>query len=122
MHRRKTFGIVAIVAILSTVLTSVALADFSIPTLADGAGDNQPAQVSHRLIVELDSPALADAYQSDIQAAGVNGELDVSSSAAQAYLAQLQAEQAAFVVDMQSALEGAAVSTFVNELGVAEET
>jgi subtilisin family serine protease len=46
-----------------------------------------------------------------------NGRLDVRSSAAQAYVAQLEAEQAAFVSQMQAALPSVSVASYINESG-----
>ncbi|MEZ4719434.1 MAG: S8 family serine peptidase, partial [Caldilineaceae bacterium] len=97
------------------------MADQGIPTLVDGPQDAPDAKLSHRLIVELDSPPLAVAYRDRVGAAGVNGRLNVNAPDAQTYIAQLQAEQAAFVADMGSVLQDASVSTFINELGVAEQ-
>ncbi len=80
-----------------------------------------PAGDSSRLIVELESPSLAAALQSDVSAAAVNGKLDVDAAAAQAYISQLEAEQAAFVSTMQSVVADATVANFVNETGLTEE-
>lgn len=121
MLRRKAAVFLALALIFSMVLTPVAMADQSIPTLVDGPQDAPDAKLSHRLIVELDSPPLAVAYRDRVNAAGANGRLDVNAPDAQAYIAQLQAEQAAFVAQMGSVLQGASVGTFVNELGVAEQ-
>jgi subtilisin family serine protease len=83
-------------------------------------GGHSPAQESNRLIVELASPPLAVAFRSEVSAAAVNGKLDANVPAAQAYISQLQAEQAAFVSTMQSAVAGTSVASFINETGAAE--
>lgn len=126
MFQRKLSAILALFMIASLVfapaLTPTASAVEIPPTVSDGPEAHPPtATTSHRLIVELESPPLAVAFQSEVKAAGVDGKLDVQAASAQAYLAQLQAEQAAFVSQMQAALPSATVSTFLNETGAAEE-
>ena len=121
MSKQTLAKIMALVMILGMVLAPVAHAEQGIPTLADGPQDAIDAQTSHRLIVELSAPPLAVAYSERVNAASVNGRLDVNSADAQAYVAQLQAEQAAFVAQMQSVLQGASVSTFINEMGAEEQ-
>ena len=87
-------------------------------TIEDGS---QPVvHTSNRLIVELASPPLAVAFRDSVSAAAVNGKLDANVPAAQAYINQLQAEQAAFVGTMQSVVRGAKVANFVNESGMTE--
>jgi len=75
-------------------------------------------KTSHRLIVQLSSPALAELNGFSRAA---NGRLNTSSTEAQAYIAQLQAEQAAFVSEMAKSLPEAAVATYINESGQAIE-
>ena len=115
MYKSKLFKILVLAMIFSMVLAPAAFAEESIPTLVDGAGDAASPTMSHRLIVELDSPALAE-LQSNNRA-----KFDVNAPDAQAYVSQLQAEQAAFVVAMQDVLTDASVSTFVNEIGAEEQ-
>lgn len=97
------------------------------PTATDGPEIAKPApQPSHRLIVELESPPLAVAFQAQqLSAASQNNiqssSLNPNGAFAQGYIAQLQAEQQAFVGSMLAALPGARVSTFINELGAREE-
>jgi subtilisin family serine protease len=93
------------------------------PVFTDGPADAAAitAQTSPRLIVELTSPPLAVAYKNQVQSASTDGQLDVTSASAQAYVSQLQAEQAAFVSAMQAAVPNATTSTFINETNVAEE-
>ena len=70
---------------------------------------------SHRLIVELESPALATS--SAASRAFTNGQLDISSAAAQAHINRLQQEQAQFIKTMQASLPNVSVATFKNESG-----
>lgn len=111
--------VLAVTAILA--MASPASAVVEVPTLTDGIGDAAPPP-SPRLILELVSPPLTVAYQNEVGAAAADGSLDTRSAFATAYVAQLQAEQAAFVNSMVQALPAARVSTFVNELGYAEPT
>lgn len=108
---------VAMLAILSLLSPAQAVLD---PPATDGPADRRQADQSPRLIIELESPPLAVAYRDQVGAARANGALDVNSPFAAAYVAQLEAEQAAFVAAMQEALPNAAVSTFVNESGYNE--
>ncbi len=113
------FAVASVFIVSGLVLSSlVATAGPGSPT-ADGPVIGQP-RTSHRVIVELASPPLAVQYKTMIAAQSADGRLDVQSSAAQQYIAQLQAEQAAFVSAMRAALPDAQVSTFINENGVAE--
>ena len=111
--------VLAAVAIFAAAPLANAVVD--VPTLTDGPGDAAPPP-SPRLIVELASPPLTVAYQSQVGAAAADGSLDTSSAFAAAYVAQLQAEQAAFVNSMEQAVPAARVSTFVNESGYAESS
>ncbi len=123
MSKSQVMRIIAMIVILSMMITPVAYAESQLPVVSDGpsAPVETAAVESPRLIVELASPPLAVAYLTDVTAAAVNGKLDANSSAAQAYVNQLRAEQAAFVSNMQAALTGAAVATFRNEAGFTEE-
>ena len=117
-HRQFTALVLAVVA--SLLLASIAGAVVEIPTVTDGPGDAAPA-ASSRLIVELAAPPLAAAYQGQVGAATADGSLDTQSAFAAAYVAQLQAEQAAFVSQMQQAVPSARVSAFLNETGLSEQ-
>jgi len=86
---------------------------------AEAPGGPSPAagQPSHRLIVELASPPLAD-WARDRTDAGLHaqgGRLEPGSAPARAYLARLAAEQDAFVKALRQALPGARVATFLDE-------
>jgi subtilisin family serine protease len=66
---------------------------------------------SHRLIVQLEAPALAEQMAS----AG-RTPLNPQAPDAQAYISQLEAEQAATISAMQVVLPEATVATYINEL------
>lgn len=108
--------VLSLIIIFSLLITPLAFAQG--PRITDGPTSNAPT--SHRLIVELTSPPLASWPSATMRAVDGNNVLDVESSTARAYLAKLEAEQAAFVTAMQSALPQATVSTFTNEFGMAE--
>jgi len=112
-----------VVMIISVGLTlpQAVYADIQMPSSTDGSVAKQGPTVSHRLIVELSRPPLATAYQSEVKAADASGQLDVNSTAAQDYIAALEAEQRVFVQTLQSALPSAAVSSYLNEYNVAQE-
>jgi subtilisin family serine protease len=77
---------------------------------------------SNRLIVELKSAPLSVWAKSPSSPSllKADGRLNVQAATAQAYIAQLRGEQAAFMQAMRSAVPGAAVSTFTNENGARE--
>ena len=106
--RSKFSRLMAMLSIVSVLVASAVLV-FSLAASAEltdsstDAPDGQPT-LSHRFIVELQSPPLALQYQEMVGAQSADGKLDANSSTAQSYIAQLQAEQAAFVAQMQAAL------------------
>lgn len=108
-----------------TLMMAFALICLSLSSAAFASTDKdegQPtANPSTRLIVELESPPLAVAVGNQVSGASVNGKLDANAPAAQAYISQLQAEQAAFVSTMQNAVAGTTVASFVNERGFTEQ-
>src|SRR5690606_23610894 len=114
MKHLLTFIALALAVVAILAMAPLANAVVEVPTLTDGPGDAAPPP-SPRLIVELASPPLAVAYQSEVGAAAADGSLDTSSAFAAAYVAQLQAEQAAFVNSVEQVIPAARVSTFVNE-------
>jgi subtilisin family serine protease len=121
MTHHKRFVALALAIVASLLLATVAGAVVEIPTLTDGPGDAAPPAASPRLIVELSTPPLAVAYKDQVGAAAANGSLNTQSTFATAYVAQLQAEQAAFVSVMEQAVPTARVSAFLNEAGVDEQ-
>lgn len=123
MVQAKGARIMALVMIFSMIFAPLAHAEVQPPVVTDGPADvaaTRAPAASPRLIVELDSPPLAIAIEDQVQSAAVNGVLDANSAAAQAYINQLQAEQAAFVSAMQTAIPSANVSSFRNEGGATE--
>ena len=92
----------------------------AVADITDGAA-SPTTKTSHRLIVELKSAPLAAWAQTEKTAQFANGKLNVNHPAAQAYIAQLQAEQAAFVSNMQAALPGAQVDYYINEFNAPVE-
>ena len=123
MVQAKGARIMALVMIFSMIFAPLAHAEVQPPVVTDGPADvaaTRAPAASPRLIVELDSPPLAVAIEDQVQSAAVNGVLDANSAAAQAYINQLQAEQAAFVSAMQTAIPSANVSSFRNEGGATE--
>jgi subtilisin family serine protease len=114
-------GVVAVLVVSGVALSTFAASAGPASPTADGGSGLTPTQVktSHRVIVELQSPPLAIHYKTMISAQAANGRLDVQSAAAQQYVAQLKAEQAAFVSTLQATIPGASVSTYINENGAA---
>jgi subtilisin family serine protease len=114
-------GIAALVGVTS-ILTYASTASSNPDFVTDTITESTAPKTSHRLIVQLESPALAELPSETMSTMSAgNGRLEVNSTAAQAYVSQLQAEQNAFVNTMQNALPEAAVSTYINEAGQAVE-
>ncbi|HEY53801.1 MAG TPA: S8 family serine peptidase, partial [Caldilineae bacterium] len=113
---KKVTILFIVIALLAFVLATTASAEVGVTE-----GDNGLPNASHRLIVQLDSPALAEwASAEGISAAAnlmVNGRLNVQADAAQAYIQQLEAEQAAFTANLATAIPGAQAATFVDATG-----
>ncbi len=99
--------------------SNLALDNDTPPHILDD-GTSAP-KASHRLIVELVSPPLTVWSSQSGQGRQADGRLDINSPEAQGYLAQLEAEQAAFVRDMQRILPSATVATYLNESGTSIE-
>ncbi len=116
-------AVLVLVAITSILTYASAANSNSNPDLITDTPDVADSlKASHRLIVQLESPALAELSE-DMKSTMVaeNGRLQVNSPSAQAYIAQLEAEQNAFVNDMTKALPEAFVSTYINETGQSVE-
>jgi subtilisin family serine protease len=115
----KTGKVLVLIIALGLLWAPLSYADVQVPAVTDGPADAQLGlpSASHRLIVELKSAPLAVWYRTEPRSATTGGRLDVQSSAAQAYVAQLQAEQAAFVTRMRAALPTARTAAYINELG-----
>ncbi len=119
---KRTFllmGIISVVAILLMAATGAIATPRADKIAPQGQGDLELAVdtpvTSHRLIVELASPALAES--SAASRSMTNGQLDVNSAAAQAYIAQIQQEQTQFINTMQRSLSGVSVATFKDASG-----
>ncbi|MFD3163242.1 S8 family serine peptidase [Herpetosiphon sp. NSE202] len=104
---------------VATTAQKVPVTVDSNPITSDGVAEAVTA--SPRLIVELESPALAAWSKSTNKARTANQRLNLKAADAKAYLAQLEAEQNLFVADMSKALPGSSVSTFVDEFGAKDE-
>lgn len=110
MSRR--FSFLMIVVLIAALVIPAAVSAQAVT--ADGPQAAQ-GKHSHRLIVELASPPLAQAGIA--QVAGDGSKLDVASPTAQAYIQRLQAEQQAFVSAMQASMPNAKVATVLNGQG-----
>lgn len=121
----KVLVLLALTSLLVGAVSSLAFAQGPVGT-STGAEDVPQKQdpFSHRLIVELEAAPLAVVAETAASRGAMltpDGKLDVSAPEAQTYIAQLKADQRAFVNAMQAAVPGAAVSTYVNEFGQAEQ-
>ncbi|MCP4361761.1 MAG: S8 family serine peptidase, partial [Chloroflexi bacterium] len=85
---------------------------------ANNVSENTP-QTSHRLIVQLESPSLAEHSAQEGVWRTENGRLDFNAPEAQAYIAQLEAEQKAFIGEMQTAVPTLSIAGYINESGQA---
>lgn len=112
----KLAGVCTVLVLAAVLaLTSIAAAD-----LTDGDASTPNGQdFSHRLIVQLQSPSLAEKVSELPSSRSPDGRLDVNAATSQAYIQQLLAEQAAFIADMKLALPDAEVATYLDEYGIA---
>ena len=124
--RTKVFRLFALALILTMIASPVGafpiagapsqasdLVEYG-PTTAD-TPTGQEAKASNRLIVQLQSPPLAQYAKLRLPGLLANGKIDTKSADAQAYITQLKTEQAAFVANMQQALPEASVDYYINE-------
>ena len=111
MSRR--FSLLMVLVLVAAAIMPATLSAQVIVT--DGPAPSS-GEYSHRLIVELASPPLAQAPGIPQAAAG-GGKLDVASPQAQAYIRKLQAEQQQFVTTLQASIPNAQVATYINERG-----
>jgi len=127
LQKHRVFIIVAQLVLLTALFSTVALA---VETPPVSTGDTEVREAtpkpSHRLIIELDTPPLAEVFQQQQIVAASNSslqnlQLNADSASAQNYIAQLQMEQQAFVNSISSVIPDATVSTFINELGAREQ-
>jgi subtilisin family serine protease len=120
----RKFRALAILTILALLLFPLGNAFASGPIVVQESPDGpRPAipNVSGRLIVQLQSPALATWWRSTQAEAQGGAKLDVNAPAAQSYLAQIDAEQAAFKAAFTRAFPGAFVETVTDSTGLARE-
>ena len=118
---RKFIVRIMIVMVILSMALSTAGANGLTAAASDvpSAPTRNSAEYSHRIIVELKSPSLAEAAKTDSSLKMADGSLNMESAAASQYISQLKAEQAAFVSAMRSAVPEATVSNYINELGAA---
>lgn len=128
MSVKRLVRVMSILVVFSMLLTPLAALAQG-PMLGDVDNVSQSVRASNRLIIELEAPSLATWAASSYttatfrQSAGLfdsNGRLNVGSTVAQDYIAQLKTDQTIFVNKMQSAFPDAQVSTFINEYGMPE--
>jgi len=74
-------------------------------------------KISHRLIVELERPALVQWAQRSSAIMSVGGKPDLNSPQARNYIDRIRADQNAFVQEMKRVVPAANVATYVNETG-----
>ena len=124
--KTKFLKMLSIMILLALITTSfgAALASNVLQTSSDllTNDDETPStrKASHRLIVELQSAPLTFWAKSVGNLPTINGSYDLNAPQAQTYVAQLQAEQSAFVTAMQAVMPEAKTASFINEMGVAE--
>lgn len=74
-------------------------------------------KVSHRLIIQLESPSLSEFSSASGIPSSAAGRIDLQSAAMTSHAARLEAKQNAFISAMKSAIPTATVSTYINEHG-----
>jgi hypothetical protein len=121
-QRKRLVGILSVLLAISLLLPLVVTARPAQHEVGDQnrivSGDAAPSLGrSHRLIVQLQSPPLAEWSKTTGVARSTGDRLDAKSPAAQAYLAQLEIEQADFIDAMDRAIPEAAVATYIDAQG-----
>lgn len=117
---RPFMALVLLLVGLFTVGSLVTAAPAQIHLDADGTELSQEGEqnnYSHRLIVQLESPALSEYAAEGFIPRTENGRLELESAEAQAYIEQLRTEQADFIAELAKAIPEASVSTYQNEFG-----
>lgn len=113
--------VIIITALVFTPLTAARTSDAGVrtsETISQSSpitDDGETPIASQRLIVQLQSPSLAEYTATNNIARQSDGRLDLKSAEAISYIDQLKAEQAAFVSNMQTAIPGSQVSYYLNE-------
>ena len=106
--------LLTIVMLMIGLLPAVTAARIESVPIVNEVDVSSEVKTSHRLIVQLESPAVAE---TEGFARTVDSRIDVQSSAAQTYINQLQAEQSAFISALNQTLPDSSVATYVNESG-----
>jgi hypothetical protein len=111
MSRRLSL-FAALILILSLVVPVASAQEIN-----TGAEPSSTARYSHRLIVELTSPAVAamDSPVMDGTAVPTGGRLNLDSPQAQSHAQTIVAEQQAFVAQLGQAIPNASVAQFLDE-------
>ncbi len=125
---KKVFQIISILVLLSLLVVPASAKPTTVAPshvmsaivekgslISDDSTTDQTPKASNRLIVQLQSPSLVEWSQTNTNVRSEAGKIAYSSPQAQAYVQQLQAEQAAFISRMQTALPGSSVSQFIDE-------
>ena len=124
--KTKMFKLLSILMLLALITTSFGSAfasknsQVSVDSLISDGETTSTPKVSHRLIVELQSEPLAVWANNVGNLPTRDGGFDLSAPQAQTYIAQLEAEQSAFVAKMQALMPNAKTASFVNETGRSE--
>lgn len=117
-----TLGLVT--TLMTSPVSAASFEDIPQPAVSDGEGFTVEATKapleSPRLIVELRSAPVVVALESDIKAAGTRGALDVNAPSVASYISALEAEQAAFMSELQATIPSASMATYINENGLHE--
>ena len=113
----KRLAFICVLAIL-TLIPIFAYAASGSETVSDSpivSADD--SKISHRLVVELQSPPAVEWARATRTGLTEAGRVDVRSAAIQNYVNGLRAEQQAFISTMRSALPSASVATYISEAG-----
>ncbi|MEJ2749946.1 MAG: S8 family serine peptidase, partial [Anaerolineae bacterium] len=106
--------LLTIVMLMIGLLPAVNAANIENETVVNEVDASSEVKTSHRLIVQLESPAVAETAG---LARLANGRIDLQASTTQSYISRLQAEQAAFINTLSKALPDSSVATYINESG-----
>ncbi len=118
------FRLLAVLTVLALLLFPLGSVSASGPVVVERSADGPEAavpSVSGRLIVQLSNPPLANWWRSSQAEVQGKAKLDVNSPTAQAYLAQIDAEQAAFRAAFARAFPDGFVETVRDSTGTTRE-
>jgi len=121
MSKRRILLFSTIVMLLALALVSTASAEVGVTE-----GNSDGPTFSNRLIVQLESPSLAEwAASPEVKASAadlmVNGRLNMQSLSAQRYVQQLQSEQKAFLSALSAKAPGAKVASVMDSTGASRQ-